>query len=90
MPHAMTRGMSHRNVEMLIGRLATDAELRRRFEHGPGALLRELIDAGCELTTIEREALATIDSEAIRTFAGTLDSRLRKLDPDTRPELHHE
>jgi hypothetical protein len=72
--------MSHRNVEILIGRLATDARLRRRFEDGAIALLHELIAQGHELSTIEIDALATISRDAMRAFADGLDPRLRKVD----------
>jgi len=68
----------HRNVEVLIGRLATDPKLRRRFAAYPEALLRELADGGLELTEIELEALAETDPAALRSFAAALDARLRK------------
>ena len=69
---------------MLIGRLATDPRMRRRFEDGPIALLHELTAQGIELSTIEIDALATIDTEAIRVLTGTLDPRLRKVDHDNQ------
>jgi hypothetical protein len=75
--------MAHRNVELLIGRLATDPLLRRRFEGDPREVLRELDAQGYELSTIEVDALASIDPAAIRHFAGTLDPRLRKADRHT-------
>ena len=68
----------HRNVETLIGRLATDPELRRRFAEDPTAFLGELRDQGFELTDVEREALASTDPDAIRAFAEALDRRIRK------------
>lgn len=68
----------HKHVEQLLGRLATDPKLRRRFAANPLALLRELAESGLELTDIELEALATTDPEAIRSFAAALDARLRK------------
>lgn len=68
----------HRNVEQLLGRLATDPKLRRRFAANPEALLRELAESGLDLTEVEVEALATTDPEAIRRFAAALDARLRK------------
>ena len=68
---------------MLIGRLATDPSLRRRFENGPPAVLRELASQGYELSTIEIDALAAIDPVSIRTFAETLDARLRRVDHHT-------
>ena len=74
----------HRNVETLIGRLATDPELRRRFAEDPAALLGELRDQGFELTDVEREALASTDPDAIRAFAEALDRRIRKAALETR------
>ena len=70
--------MTHRNVETLIGRLATDPLLRRRFAEDPVAILRELQEEGYELTTVELDALATTDGEALRAFAQSIDRRIRK------------
>lgn len=71
----------HRNVELLIGRLATDSKLRRRFAARPEGLLRELAESGLELTEIELAALAKTDPEAFRSLAGALDARLRRYEP---------
>jgi len=65
----------HRNVEILIGRLATDPELRRRFRTAPDATLRA---QGLELTELECTALAATDPEAFRALAAALDDRLCK------------
>jgi dienelactone hydrolase len=70
--------VSHRNVETLIGRLATDPTLRRRFAESPAVVLREFRDQGYELTGVELEALRLTSPEAIRSFADTLDRRLRR------------
>ena len=70
--------MSHRNVETLLGRLATDPALRRRFADDREALLEELRSVGYELTAIELEALASTEPNAIDRFAKSLDERLRK------------
>jgi hypothetical protein len=70
--------MTHRNVENLIGRLATDPELRRRFVDNPVGVLRELRDQGCELTSVELDALASTDPRALRSFAEALDRRIRR------------
>jgi hypothetical protein len=70
--------MSHRHVETLLGRLATDPALRRRFAEDREALLEELRSHGYELTAIEREALASTEPNAIDRFAQSLDERLRK------------
>ena len=77
-PSQSTAGMTHRNVETLIGRLATDPTLRRRFTRNPAVVLRELRDQGVELTPIEIEALASTDPGALRAFAEALDRRIRK------------
>jgi hypothetical protein len=72
--------MTHRNVETLIGRLATDPLLRRRFAADPTAVLDELRASGCELTPVELEALASTSADAIEAFAGGLDRRIRRAD----------
>lgn len=83
----MGDGMSHRHVETLLGRLATDPALRRRFAEDREALLDELRSHGYELTPIELEALASTEPNAIDRFARSLDERLRKAEftePSTR------
>jgi hypothetical protein len=72
--------MTHRNVETVIGRLATDPGLRRRFAADPAQVLRELEEQGIELTGVELDALAATDSSAIRSFAEALDRRIRRAD----------
>lgn len=76
--------MSHRHVETLIGRLATDPDLRRRFEDGASAVLRELVGQGYELSPVEIDALASLDPASVRTFSATLDPRLRRVDHRNR------
>lgn len=71
----------HRNVEQLLGRLATDPELRRRFAANPERVLRELVGAGLELTEVELAALAATRPESIHSFAAALDARLRRAVP---------
>lgn len=75
----------HKNVETLIGRLATDATLRRRFAANAAAVLAELSEQGLELTKVEIEALAATDPEALGSFAETLDRRLRKAALNAEP-----
>jgi hypothetical protein len=70
--------VTQRNVETLIGRLATDAVLRRRFAEDPSAILHELQVAGFELTAVELDALAATDAEALRALAQSIDRRIRK------------
>jgi hypothetical protein len=75
---------------LLIGRLVTDPLFRRRFEDDAFALLQELSAQGYELSAVEIEAFATIDAESIRTFAGALDGRLRKIDRASHPRHSHD
>ena len=72
--------MSHKSVETVIGRLATDEAFRRRFLKDAVATLYELGRCGCELTAIEIEALAALDPDAIQSFAVVVDRRLQKVD----------
>lgn len=75
----------HKNVELLIGRLATDSKLRRRFAASPEAVLRELVESGLELTQIELAALAATAPEALGALAAALDARLRRYEPALSP-----
>jgi hypothetical protein len=70
--------MTHRNVETLLGRLATDATLRRRFLDDPITALAELRAHGYELTDVELQALASTSADAIRAFAAHVDRRIQK------------
>ena len=65
----------HKNIEILIGRLATDRRLQSLFARNPYKTLRE---QGLELTDVEMASLATIDPNAFRTFTDALDARLCK------------
>ena len=75
--------MTHRNVETLIGRLATDPALRRRFADDPAGVLRKFQEGGYELTATEIAALAVTDADAIRAFSESIDSRLRRAESAT-------
>lgn len=77
--------MTHRNVETLIGRLATDAALRRRFEEDRAGVLREFREQGYELSLVELDALASTDARALRALGEGLDRRIRKLDSESSP-----
>jgi hypothetical protein len=68
----------HKNVEHLLGRLATDPKLRRCFAADPEGVLRELAEAGYELNEIELDALAATRPESLRSFAAALDARLQR------------
>ncbi len=71
--------MSQRNVELVIGRLATDEEFRHRFETERDAVLRGLIAGGLDLTPVEVKALLDLDYPACRRFARCIDARLQKI-----------
>jgi hypothetical protein len=72
--------MTHRNVETLIGRLATDSHFRRRFLENPRQILAELREHGVELTTVENEALAGMDNQAMKAFAEAVDRRIQRVE----------
>ena len=70
--------MSQRNVELLIGRLVTDEELRHRFARAPLETLEAMAERGCELRT-DGAAGTRIDADhveqrAARSFHHNLSS----------------
>jgi len=70
--------MSQRNVEHLIGLLATDEQLRRRFVHDPGEVLSEMAARGMELNPCETRSLYALDPRELERFAAAIDPRLQK------------
>ena len=70
--------MSHVNVERVIGQLATDEGLRRRFTSDPLATLRELAERGLELNGCERWSLVNMDPRELARFAEAIGPRLQK------------
>jgi hypothetical protein len=70
--------MSHRNLEVVIGRLVTDEELLRRFLTAPEDTLCALAAEGLELTPVELPSLAASAGPAWQALACSLDARLRK------------
>ena len=77
--------MSHRSVEQVIGRLATDEEFRRRFQEDREAAVAELAAAGFQLTPVEERALLDFDFAACKRFARCLDPRIQKASLKRRP-----
>ena len=71
--------MSQRNVEQVIGKLATDEGFRRQFEVNREAALTETIANGLQLTPVEQRALLDLDVNACERFAGCLDPRIQKI-----------
>lgn len=70
--------MSHRGVEVVLGRLATDERLRGRFASHARRTLEELSEQGLELSAVERAALEGLDQATLERFAASLDTRLQK------------
>jgi hypothetical protein len=70
--------MTHRGVEIVLGRLATDRALRERFRVSPETTLRELVASGVELSGVERAALGSLDPGAVGRFALALDPRIQR------------
>src|SRR5262245_27852024 len=68
----------HKHVELLIGRLATDPSLQRRFTEQPFEVIRA---ERLELTDVEVAALSATAPAAFRAFTDALDARLRKAAP---------
>ena len=72
--------MSQIHVERVIGLLATDEALRRRFISNPRALLTEMVERGMELTECERWSLLRLDPDELARFARAVGPRLQKAD----------
>lgn len=70
--------MGHRSVEILIGRLVTDEELRERFVAEPRETLRLAQQRGLVLTAAETDALLASPVALWESLAAALDPRLQK------------
>jgi len=77
--------MSQRHVELLIGRLLTDDDLRDEFTRAPFETLAEYCQRGWDLTRGEIDALMQTDMGFWRNAAAQLPSRLRR---SSLPRLH--
>jgi hypothetical protein len=78
--------MSQANVERIIGVLATDEAVRRRFTADPRTLLEEMGRRGVELTECERWSLVHLDPHALAHFALAVGPRLQKADLEGGPD----
>jgi hypothetical protein len=72
--------MSHRGVEIVVGRLVLDEAMRRRFARAPSETLGALVASGLELNPVELVALETLDARLLERVAGALDRRLIKIE----------
>jgi hypothetical protein len=70
--------MSQKAVQLLIGRIVTDEELRHRFVGQPRETLIALRDQGVELTACEIEALVDTDRQVWNATAERIHSRLQR------------
>jgi len=70
--------MSQRNVELFIGRLMTDTELRKRFLESPRSTLADYCEQGWELSRGELQALLDTDVRLWFIAAAGLPSRLKR------------
>jgi hypothetical protein len=70
--------MSQRNVELLLGRLLTDADLRRQYVRSPRDVIEAFHQQGWELTEGEVDALVATDATTWSQVASGIPSRLRR------------
>jgi hypothetical protein len=70
--------MSQKTVQLLIGRIVTDEELRLRFVRQPLDTLTGLREQGFELTASEIEALVETDRQFWNSAAARIHPRLQR------------
>ena len=70
--------MSQRTVQLLIGQIVTDEELRRRFVEQPVETLTALCDQGVDLTNNEIDALVRTDKRLWEATAKRIHPRLQR------------
>ena len=70
--------MAQKNVQLIIGRVLTDEEVRADFLKRPNATLASLRDQGFELTNIEVDALTRTDGQLWRCGAEWIDPRIQR------------
>ena len=80
--------MTQQSVEILIGKLVTDEELREAFEQNRHAVLEWLRHQGLQLSSLEMEALKSIDPSELGGLADMIDRRLQKASLRRRHMTH--
>lgn len=70
--------MSQRSVEILLGKLVTDEEVRQRFRVDPQEIFGVARAQGLELSAVEIDALQALDVRALDRLARALDPRIQK------------
>jgi DNA-binding NarL/FixJ family response regulator len=71
--------VSQRGVQLVIGKLLTDADFRERFEAHGGECLAGLREGGIDLNEIEMAALVETDPPVWSRMAKEIDRRLRRV-----------
>lgn len=61
--------MTQKSVEIFIGKLASDEELRSRFRQDRLAAIRQLQNEGLDLTPLEVASLVAADADAFDRLA---------------------
>jgi hypothetical protein len=75
---ALSGRMSQKTVQLVMGRLLTDEDLRRQFAERPHETLMELCRQGYELTVDELDALIRSDPEVWPAMARRIHPRLQR------------
>ena len=70
--------MSQKTVQLLIGRIVTDEELRLQFVQQPRQTLTALREQGLELTATEIDALVDTDRQLWDSTAERIHPRLQR------------
>ncbi len=77
--------MAQRTVQLIIGQILTDEEMRARFLGGPVETLQSLRDMGFDLTNVEIDALTRTDRRLWLSAANWIDARLQRCDLGSPP-----
>jgi len=87
---ATARPMAQKTVQLVIGWLLTDEDLRLRFKERPRETLGELREQGYELTVDEIDALVRSDPDVWPMLARRIHPRLQRcsLRPSSSPSRH--
>ncbi len=70
---------------MLVGRIVTDEEFRRRFVADPLTTLQHLVDSGLELSASEIDALMATEEMAWMELARAIDPRIARVSLKPHP-----
>lgn len=70
--------MAHRTLQLIIGQILTDEDLRGRFLDQPFETLAALREKGLDLSTTEIDALLLTDRRLWQAGPGWIDARLQR------------